>query len=809
MSLETIQQEIIDEISINVKKDEKKLKQVLFELEYMSITEGLEGKNNLETFYSIRNKYKEKKGHENKINSWTAYYLGMTDKKPEGDFLPSRRAFARAGFPDIDIDFDTFRRKEVIDYIKQKYGEEYVSSICTYNSLSMKSCLTRVVKALDIAGAYHLGPEKYKALNNDKVREIVDKIPKAIGGFTRAKDENGEQVKIKKIVDAVKHFKDFKFYIDQYPQILEHSKNIEGMLYNASVHPAGVVVSNMPLETIAPVRNTKKGLATQYVYEDLEKIGEIKIDILALKTLSVVDMTMRMIKENYGIDVDIENLPADDQKSLELFNSGLLAGVFQCEGYQMQEVMKEVGVSRIEDVIAVIALYRPGPMANIPEYVARKHGQKIVDYFHPSIEKYVKPILEKTYGIAIYQEQIMKICNALGGLSIIDGYVLIKGIGKKKINLIEQYKNKVVAGAMKNGVPKDVITIYWERFIIPFASYGFNESHCLTGDMKVKDKISGKFYSIEELYSMKNGGKLDIVLDSFADNHIVEDGLLDVFETGEKEVFEIELDNGIILKSTLDHKFYCTDGEEHKVSDILENGLEIIYFWKKNKGLCKIKSIKPIGIEKTYNLTMKSEQHNYSIYGEEDSNGFVISKNSASYAYLSLMTAYLKVHYPEEFFCSLLNVEAMEKKNDWEENIERFTKDAARFNIVMLPKNLNTCDAFYKIVKKKNLSLGVPNSEIMPGLLVKDIGLAPAKIIEQNKPYAGLRDFAYKTDLAIDKQVFTALIDNGFFSDYMKRYKIKTKKVLTKEALVQMYMDIKEDKKKMDKKGIVSTDLLG
>jgi len=269
--------------------------------------------------------------------------------------------------------------------------------------------------------------------------------------------------------------------MDKYPGIRAHAEHIQGLLARFSQHPAGIVISKDPLSDIAPIRKARGDgkYATQYVYEDLESIGLIKFDILAIASLAIVDRTVKMVKDNYGIDIDIEHLPLNDPKTYELYRSGHLTGVFQCESRGMQNTMKEVGVDNFNDICATIALFRPGPMISIPEYVARKHGDHAVSYFHPKIEPFVKRYLGSTYGILCYQEQVMQVCNALAGFSIVDGYVVIKGIGKKKDYIINKYKKQFIEGCVKNGIPQDVAEEYWQKFITPFASYGFNKSHSL------------------------------------------------------------------------------------------------------------------------------------------------------------------------------------------------------------------------------------------------------------------------------------------------------------------------------------------
>lgn len=475
-----IKTEILKEIKNKVttlvfQNIEKKIKK---ELNIMEKTEGINGKNNLESFYDIWKKNKNKEGTKNDINSFTAWGLGLTNKEPGADqeFLPKRRAFARAGFPDIDTDFDDANRDKVYKYIIKKYGRENVGNIGAHGMLKFKSCVTRVVKALDIADAWYKGRQDFISENVIKVNEILFPFPK--GGLVKITDENGEMQHIKTVEDAYKYSPDFKKYMKMYPDIYKHSKVIQGCFSDFSSHAAGIVISNCPIKTIAPLRTTRKGtLATQYSGEQLEGLGLIKFDILAISTLSVIKRTLELIKNNYDINIDIENISLDDEDTFELYRSGNLSGVFQCEQWGMQKTMVEIGVDSFTDIMAAISLYRPGPMQFISSYCNRKKGDEEIDYFHSTIEPFVKEILEETYGICVFQEQIMQICNKLAGLSITDGYIMIKAISKKKKNLMKKFEKDFVDGCVNNNVPEKIAQKYWNDFITPFASYGFNKSH--------------------------------------------------------------------------------------------------------------------------------------------------------------------------------------------------------------------------------------------------------------------------------------------------------------------------------------------
>ncbi len=486
MSMQDIKNEILGAV-----KDSSLIALVKKELDLMEVSEGLDDKSILLKFHSLWKSSDGKKGHKNDINSWTAYAIGMTDKKPEdnSEFLPKRRVFARKGFPDIDSDFDFERRDEIYKYIIDRYGRENVGNIGTYNALKMKSFLRRAVKAIDPERTFFKGRDTWKEETNKLGDEIIKSLPKQFGAFLKVRDEEGKEHAIKTVEDAYKWCKDFKYYIDKYPELLKNSKNIEGLLSIFGVHPAGIVLSNEPLSRIAPLRQSKIvvensengeakfGFATQFENGDLEFLGLIKFDILALSTLSVINRCLQMIKEHYNIDINIWDLPLNDKKTFQLYKQGKLVGVFQCEERGMQETMINMGVDSLDDIMAGIALYRPGPLQFIPKYCARKHGTENIDYFHPSIQKYVEPYLKKTYAIICYQEQVMQICNSIAGFSIPEGYTVIKAIGKKKPELLAKYRTRFISGAKENNIEENVAADYWDKVIMPFADYGFNKAH--------------------------------------------------------------------------------------------------------------------------------------------------------------------------------------------------------------------------------------------------------------------------------------------------------------------------------------------
>lgn len=390
-------------------------------------------------------------GRGSAAGSIAAYAMGITNIDPiKYDLLFERFLNPdRVSMPDIDVDFSDNKREAVIDYVKEKYGHDAVAQIITFGTLSSRAVLKDVGRVLGVP----LGT----------INSITDKIAVKFGRVTPLKDaiETPELRWVKESTDP------------QIQKLIEYSKVLEGFCRNASLHAAGVVIAPGPLEDYIPLYKTPdSGLASQYTMNDLEDAGLLKMDFLGLRTLTIIDNTLVLIEQRHGIKIDIDSIPLDDPATYELVGRGLTTAVFQFESVPMQEYLKELKPGVLEDLIAMNALYRPGPMENIPDFIARKWGRKPIEYLHPMLE----PILGRTYGICVYQEQIMQIAQQLGGFTLAQADTLRRAMGKKQIQYMDQMKGTYFEGCARNGIDRKTANEIWDM-MVKFADYGFNKSH--------------------------------------------------------------------------------------------------------------------------------------------------------------------------------------------------------------------------------------------------------------------------------------------------------------------------------------------
>jgi DNA polymerase-3 subunit alpha len=390
-------------------------------------------------------------GRGSGAGSLVAWVLTITDLDPMRFGLLFERFLnpERVSMPDFDIDFCQDRRGEVISYVQQRYGRDQVAQIITFGTLQARGVLRDVGRVLQMP---------YGQV--DKLTKLVPQNPAA--PITLAAAIEGEP--------KLQAFRDEDPVV---ARAFDIAMRLEGLTRHASTHAAGIVIGDRPLSELVPLyRDPKSDMpVTQFNMKWVEPAGLVKFDFLGLKTLTVLDVAVKLLRQR-NIDVNLATLPIDDAQSYQMLARGDVVGVFQVESQGMRRALIDMRPDRFEDIIALVALYRPGPMANIPTYCARKHGEEEPEYLHPLLE----PILKETFGVIIYQEQVMQIAQVMAGYSLGDADLLRRAMGKKIRAEMEKQRAIFVAGSVKNGVPKGQAETIFE-LLAKFADYGFNKSH--------------------------------------------------------------------------------------------------------------------------------------------------------------------------------------------------------------------------------------------------------------------------------------------------------------------------------------------
>ncbi|PIP29953.1 DNA polymerase III subunit alpha [Candidatus Jorgensenbacteria bacterium CG23_combo_of_CG06-09_8_20_14_all_54_14] len=388
-------------------------------------------------------------GRGSAAGSIVSYILGITNVDPlKYDLLFERFLNPdRIQVPDIDIDFTDTRRDEVVAYVREKYGKDRVAQIITFGTMMARAAVRDAGRAMGFP--YGFCDQVAKLIPfNAPVKDAMAAVPKL-------KTMYAENPEAKRLLDA--------------------AQKLEGTARHASVHACGVVISPEPLTNFLPLQKAPQGedtVITQFEMHSVEDLGLLKMDFLGLKNLTIIERTLRLVRELRGETVNIDVLPLDDTATFKLLQRGETTGIFQLEGQGMTRNLKELKPTTLEDIIAIIALYRPGPIELIPHYIKRKFGKEQITYLHPRLE----PILKKTYGVGIYQEQMMRIARDLAGFTLAEADTLRKAIGKKIKSLLDDQKEKLIKGMIGHGIPPKTAEAIWELFP-PFARYGFNRSH--------------------------------------------------------------------------------------------------------------------------------------------------------------------------------------------------------------------------------------------------------------------------------------------------------------------------------------------
>ncbi len=538
-------------------------------------------------------------GRGSAAGSLLAFALGITDVDPIKHGLLFERFLnpERISMPDIDVDFCMENRDRVIEYVKEKYGAEKVAQIITYNVMKAKQTLRDTARALGIS--YQTADTLAKLIPQGDVQGTWLNLEEM---YMTPIEELLEKYG-KHRIDIEENVKKFRKLCEENPEIkklVEIALKLEGLTRHTSLHAAGVVIAPRPLEELLPLYYDKEGsVATQFDMVKLEEIGLVKMDFLGLKTLTELYKIKQMVKERHGVDIDFLRLPLDDKEVYELLREGNTTGVFQLESAGMKNLLRRLMPDNFDDIVAVLALYRPGPLKSglVDSYINRKHGKEPIEYPFPELE----PVLKETYGVWVYQEQIMKASQILAGFTPGEADTLRKAIGKKNAELMAQMKEKFIKGAVERGYDEKKIVELWED-IEKFASYSFNKSH------------------------------------------------------------------------------------------------------------------------------------------------------SVAYGYLSYWTAYLKAHYPEEFFCVKLSTEKNDKK------FISLLKDAKKEGFRILPPDINKSGVDFTIEDKRTIRFGLSR--------IKGVGEETAKLIVscRKRPWTSLGDFVRSVESRkVNKRTLEALIKAGAF----------------------------------------------
>ncbi|MEK3798150.1 DNA polymerase III subunit alpha [Peribacillus sp. FSL H8-0477] len=401
--------------------------------------------------YARENGIRTGPGRGSAAGSMVAYVLSITDVDPIAHHLLFERFLnpERVTMPDIDIDFPDNRRDEVIDYVAQKYGELHVAQILTFGTMAAKAALRDTGRAF--------------GLNAKELDRLSKMIPGRLG------------ITLK---EAFKESKQLRSFVEESglnQSLFDTALKLEGLPRHTSTHAAGIIISDQPLTELIAIQGGHEGVhLTQFPMDLLEELGLLKMDFLGLRNLTLIENIVVSVQKETGRKLDLSTIPLDDEASFELLAKGETTGIFQFESTGITNVLMKLRPTRFEDIVAVNALYRPGPMENIPLFIERKHGITPIDYPHPDLEE----ILKDTYGVIVYQEQIMQIASKLAGFSLGEADLLRRAVSKKKKDILDQERKHFTSGAVSQGYTEQTANAIYDM-VVRFANYGFNRSHAV------------------------------------------------------------------------------------------------------------------------------------------------------------------------------------------------------------------------------------------------------------------------------------------------------------------------------------------
>lgn len=529
------------------------------------------------------------------------------------------------------------------------------------------------------------------------------------------------------------------------------------VVHNCGQHAAGVVIGDKPLNEYMPVYTSKKtgDNLTQFAMEEVEAVGLIKFDFLGLKNLSIIHMAQGLIKERHGVEVNLDDLTnsLDDEKVFRLFANGDTMNVFQFESGGMRKYLRRLKPDCFDDIVALNALYRPAGIDSgiIDEYISRKQDPTLVEYPHECMEPYLK----NTFGLMVYQEDQMKTCEILAGYTAASADTIRKYVGKKILSKLKKERPKFVKGCMSRGLSASKSEALFDD-LEKAGRYSFNK--CLVPETTVtlSDGTETSIFNVKQ--AIDNGKEVSIQSYDTDNDIVFNDICIEVIDSGEQEVYEIELSDGSVIECTMQHKFLCSDNKKHELHEIIEKNLEILAISNiKNflpfssvplvsgspKIRLKILSVKPKGTKQTYNLHMKSKHHNF-ILG----NGVVSgNSHSAAYSVIAYWTAWFKLYYPLEYMTSVLTYE-IESKDD----LFNYINEAKKMGIKFLPPDIN----------KSQPKFTIEDGDIRYALgAIECIGFDTSQeIVDKRKEHGDYQSIRSLIELANSKKVTTQVVES-------------------------------------------------
>jgi DNA polymerase-3 subunit alpha len=655
-------------------------------------------------------------GRGSSAGSLVCYCIGITnvDPIPYGLYFERFLNPSRVSLPDIDTDLCKQRRGEVINYVIDKYGSSKVAQIGTYGEFKPRGSLRSFSRVLG-----------YSA---DVGHELASLVPPDIAG---------KALKFHEFID-----KEPKLLNSKYQDVISLAKAAEGLICQAGIHAAGVVISDIDIDSYVPLFCGKHNeVATQFDMHDVEDIGLVKCDFLGLKNLTVIQDTINLVKKYKNIDIDISSIEYNDQKVYaDTFQRGKLDGIFQFETSSgFKDLCVRVKPKSIEDLAAITALYRPGPLDTglVDKYAERRAGAP-AEFLIPELET----ILNETFGVMVYQEQIMKICTDVAGYTLAEADNMRRIIGKKQPEKMKLEHDKFIGGCTSNNISEKAATQLFND-IEGFAKYSFNKTldkdtlvDTINGAKKIEDCIPG-----------------DIVFSISKDGNVEQSEVIALHDHGIVPIWEVEFDDGTIEKCTLDHKWLTSSGQIPLATIIQKD--ESVWGSIRNTNMewnnieRKILRTNFVGFRQGYDLEVSHPEHNYLL-----KSGLCCSNSHAvAYSITSYQTAWLKTYYPIEFFCALLSNSIGDQKD-----LVKYFRAAQEWNIPVQLPDVNLSDSLFTI----------NNGIIIFGLSgIKGLGEKECETFLRLRPEDGFTSIEHMITCGINRRVITALATSGALSEIL------------------------------------------